>query len=175
MARRFVSPRSIPRTKRGNVWIGLYPSTGPISIAAASQTFLGSLNAAALALRPFTVVRTRMLIGWLSDQLAASESPFGAFSMQVVTDQAVSQGIAALPTPTTETDADFFVYEPLGVQIEFGDATGFDSHAGYWTKVDSKAMRTVKNNQDVAMVAEVEAVTFGAQIIVAGRMLVKLL
>ena len=55
MARR--RTRFIRPAPRSNVWIGL--NVAPVAIAAASDVTVATFNAAALALRPFTIVRTR--------------------------------------------------------------------------------------------------------------------
>jgi len=169
MARRRIVTRTPAR--REMVWI---PWTlGDFVIAANVGTLLGVLNAAALALRPFTIVRTHLLLTWDSDQSAASEVPIGAVGMIVTSEQATTAGIASIPTPVTEADADFFVYQPLMSSFSFATAAGFESHSGgYWT-VDSKAMRKVGINQDIACVVE-ESNNVGAFVGVQGRMLLKL-
>ena len=165
--------RIVRPTKRQMVWIGISSGTAPVSIAAAGTTLLGVLNAAALALRPFTIVRIRGLINYESDQSAASELPFGIISEQVVTEQASAAGIASLLTPLTEPDGDFFMYEPVASTFELGDATGFTTSNSNSRLFDSKAQRKVGANQDVVLVGENESLV-GALVVVIGRMLVKL-
>jgi len=166
-SQRFVRPA--PRTM---VWFSA--GFAPIAIASAA-TLVSSLNAAALLLRPFTIIRTRLAIVYASDQAAASESAQGVLSMQVVSDSAVAAGIASVPTPLTETDADYFVYEPVAFSFTFGDATGFveEQGDGSYHTVDSKAMRKVGLDEDVAMVLQNRAAV-GASLGIEGRFLVKL-
>ncbi len=167
--------RTYARTKRGNVWIGLFGSTSSAAVAAATPILIGSLNAAALALRPFTIVRTRGVAIWESDQIAASELPFGAFGIQVVSDSAAAAGVSSVPTPTTQTDADFFVYEPLATSFVFASAIGIATQGGMVKEFDSKAMRKVGNDDDVVVTVEHFSGSFGALFNLGGRMLVKLL
>jgi len=121
------------------------------------------------------VMRTHLAIWYRSDQSAASEFTQAAFGMQVVTDSASGAGIASVPTPITDSDSDFFVYQPLHQEILFKDATGFglEQGAGSAWIVDSKAMRKVGINDDIAMTLEVRSAV-GSAIAIEGRMLVKL-
>ena len=108
MARRAPSRvvRSNPRTM---IWFGA--RIARVGLSASASTLVGTFNAAALALRPFTIVRTRLLIGFASDQFSAAENPEGVLSMGIVKDTATAIGITAVPTPITEVDNDFFVYQ----------------------------------------------------------------
>ncbi len=149
--------------------VNLFDTTVPAS----GRVLLGSLNAAALALRPFTIVRTRLVISWESDQVSASESPQGAFGMGVVKSPAIAIGVTAVPTPLTEATADYFVYQSLIDSFLFATAAGFESQGGRQYIVDSKAMRKVGLDEDVAVTVE-EGNAVGAVISVMGRFLAKL-
>ena len=165
--RRFV--RGAPRSMQ---WFG---SGITSTVLASSATLLGSLNAAALAARSFTIVRTRLAVTFGSDQLAASEGSNGVFSMQVVSEAASAAGIASVPTPLTETDADYFVYKPVQFDMLVSTAVGFEEHRGdgSYHQIDSKAMRKVGSDDDVVLVLQ-QRVATGAIISVEGRFLVKL-
>ena len=79
-----------------------------------ANTFIidGSMSAAELAKRPFTVTRTVGMISVQSDQNVAVEIPFGAFGMRVVSDKAVATGAAAIPDPVTQVSDDaWYVYQ----------------------------------------------------------------
>ncbi len=109
MARR---TRSVIRrpTRREMVWLPVTSGTSPDSVGANNGVLLAaSLNVAAKALRPFTIVRTRGRLMAASDQLAASEAPHGILGCIVVSESASAAGIGSIPTPGTEGDADFFV------------------------------------------------------------------
>ncbi len=175
MARR---ARTIVRspTRREMLWLGLFPSSTQQTVAAATAVLIGSLNAAALALRPFTIVRTHLRAHWESDQTSAEEFITGAFGLIVVKETAAAAGVASLPTPATETDGEFFVYESLVESFFPVTAVGILSGTGngLTLDVDSKAQRKVGTDENVAIIAENAAGAHGAQFWVGGRMLIKL-
>ena len=106
MARRqFARGAAAISQKRLTSWFQFQPIrvTG-----AAGGTIMFSLNAAALALRPFTIVRSRFEVGIISDQTAATEDQLGAIGMAVVSDQAVAVGVTAVPTPITDMGSDLW-------------------------------------------------------------------
>jgi len=159
------------KSDRTSVWIGT--SVAVSTVAANTVVLLATLNAAALALRPFTVVRTRLLLHWESDQSASSEQATGAFGAIVVTAEAAAAGVASVPDPVGDPSSPWFVWQPLSTSFLFADATGFIEPAGNDYEVDSKSMRKVGLNEDIALVAE-ETNVKGALISSTGRMLVKL-
>ncbi len=168
MARRghvFVRPAA-----RTNLWLNFEPAID--SIVASTNTLVAVLNAAALALRPFTIVRTRLVVKLTSDQGAASETPFGAFGAIVVTEQAATAGASSIPNPSTDGDADWYVHLPLIHSFTFGDGTGF-TEDGVVQSIDSKAMRKVGINKQVAFMFDMNTGVGGA-LFVGGRFMVKL-
>ncbi len=175
MGRRFVRARGrsgAPR--RESLWLGFDPASQTITTPD-TAVITHALNAAALALRPFTIIRTRLLISIRTDASSSNENQAGAFGMAVVSDQALAIGITAVPTPTTDIGSDlFFVYESLMSDIIF--TTSGAGSAGQYYQVDSKAMRRVNDDEDVSIVVENgPAVTGeGARYRVMGRMLIKL-
>ena len=147
MARRirnFVRPA--PRTM---VWAGNV--LGSNAISASSSVLVATLNAAALALRPFTIVWTRMDVHYSSDQESAAEAPFGALGCIVVKDSASNIGVTAVPTPLTETDSDWYVWQVMAAKIGFVTGVGF-SEMGVRYTIDSKAMRKVGIDDDAVVV-----------------------
>ncbi len=171
MARRHIRTfvRAAPKTK---LWIGF--GLGNITATGGAKTVLGSLNAAALASRPFTILRTRLDIRMESDQIAAVEKPIGSVGIILVTDQATAIGITAVPGPETDSDADWFVHQGTSVNfIIIGAGTGVNSDGGHHWGVDSKAMRKVTPNKDVLVVSEL-LTSVGAVYGITGRMLVQL-
>ncbi len=173
MARRSNRTRFVRPAPRSMIWVGAGITN--LAVAASSATLIGTLNAAALLLRPFTVVRTRLVIQFISDQTAVTEFTQAAYGLQVVTEAAATAGIASIPTPITEVNADYFVYQPLMQNFAFVSGVGILSNQGqgnYWT-VDSKAMRKVDVDDDIVQTVELRSAT-GADIAVEGRMLVKL-
>ncbi len=155
--------------KRTMVWFGLdLPQT---TIAANTKVLVLALNAAELAMRPFTIVRSRWLVNFESDQTVSSEKPAGAIGGIVTSDQASTASV--IPGPVSDPDGDWFVWEPLIAGFLFADATGFVDPSGYVAKIDSKAMRKVGLNEDVRIMVE-NGEAFGAIVNIQGRMLVKL-
>ena len=143
-----------------------------IVIGASTNVFIGSLNAAALALRPFTIVRTRLQCMYGTDQLGAPETPIGVMGLIVVQEKAASLGITALPTPVTEADSDWFVHQGMMSTFDFISGTGVSNTFVQYT-IDSKAMRKVDNGDDMVTMFEQQS-AFGAELTIQGRFLVKL-
>ena len=158
---RFIRPA--PRTK---VWVGI--SLGDDTIPAATVQLLGSLNAAALALRPFTILRTHIDLLYSSDQDAAVERLRGSFARGIFSEQAVTAGIASLPDPASEFDESWFVYQSVSY---LSDTLGGD--VGQHYAIDSKAMRKVGPNDNVATIFT-QAAGVGATLTTSGRYLVQL-
>jgi len=142
-------------------------------VGAASVVLLSSLNAAGLALRPFTVIRTR---GWLmatSDQHTGDEFPFGALGFAIVNERAANLGITAVPLPNTDAGSSlFFSWTPwfapiaVGSDISFGDVS---SHVEF----DSRAMRKVEVGDDLVVTVENQSTTDGALFLFQARILIK--
>ncbi len=96
-----------------------------------------------------------------------------SFGLIVVSDQAIAAGVASLPASDANSDAPFFVWEPLAVRIRLATAVGFDGNAGYHQIVDSKAMRKVGNNEDLVSVVSLVGAP-GGFLSLEGRILIKL-
>jgi len=136
--------------RRQTLWLG--GSLTTTTVATGTSVLVTVLNAAALLLRPFTVIRSRGLLMWESDQSAAGERPVGAVGEIVVTDVATGVGVAAVPTPVTDDESDWFWYQTLMMTLlvaPTGTGPGQIQYA-----VDSKAMRKVDTGDDVAMVVQ---------------------
>ncbi len=169
--RRFVRPAG-----RQNLWITVEIDSGAFAdIGASTSTFAGSLSAAALGLRPFTIIRTRVEVAWCSDQNAANEAPIGAMGMIVITSSASAAGVASIPTPITEGDADWFVWQGLQNRLKFASGVGVTEGEGVVSRytVDSKAMRKVGPDQDLGVMVQ-NSSAVGASIQIIGRIMVKL-
>jgi len=174
MARRrgFVKRGGVAR--RETAWIAIAPTNSVIAAAGGAVLFAG-LNAAGLALRPFTIVRTRGIFQISSDQVAATEFYHAALGIAVVSDQALAIGITAVPTPDLDRGSDlFFVFEEEFGEISFSSAIGFVEPVGATRHWDSKAMRKVEIGSDIAVTIEASSISNGVNVRKAGRMLVKL-
>ena len=159
------------RSNRIPVWFGA--TLTEVAAGGGGSTLLTVLNAAALALRPFTIIRSRLVIHVESDQIIASELVHGVYARIVIEEEAADAGIGSIPTPISEPDAGYFVYEPFFDSFLLLDSTGVQDPSGVTWTVDSKAMRKVGLSQDVVSVVEIAAAP-GAVISVEGRTLVKL-
>jgi len=139
--------------RRESLWL-VNPFTTVTLASTNAVAMIASLNAAALALRPFTIVRTRGMAYVSSDQVAASEIYSVSMGYAVVSDQAVAIGVTAVPTPDTDRGSDlFFVFEDFFGRFEFITGTGTQER-GFSRGYDSKAMRKVEQGQDLAQTIE---------------------
>ncbi len=160
--------------RRETVWIAATVSNR--TIAAASTAVVDrALNAAALALRPFTVVRSRYQTSIQSDQSAATEDQLGAMGQCVVSDQAVTVGVTAVPNPLTDIGSDLWMlWEGFNSSFLFKTAVGSDAQFATSRAVDSKAMRKVEEGQDLVVVMESGGTSGGFTLSTFGRVLLKL-
>ena len=132
--------------RRESLWVGVGTAT---SVIGTTQTALltNSANAALLALRPFTIVRSRGTLRLGSDQAANTENQSIAYGAAVVSDQAVAIGVTAVPTPITDQGSDlWYVYETLLSRIVVSSAVGI-LEPPIWKDYDSRAMRKVEDGQ----------------------------
>ncbi len=173
MAHRIVPARRGGSVRRQSTWFTF--SAGHTTLAGAGTSVLiASLNAAALALRPFTIVRTHLELIIASDQTGAAERQAAAFGLAVVSDQASAVGVSAVPTPSTEADSDlWFAHQWMFNEFLFISGVGVDPNAGRRYTIDSKAMRKVDQGSDMVFVVE-NVLAGGSVVGSAGRILVKL-
>jgi len=100
-----------------------------------------------------TVLRTLARFVVRTDQVAATEFQIGALGLIVVSDQAISVGITAVPHPIADiADDGWFVHMPIVQAFELGDNTGFTYAPTY--EVDSKAKRVIHDGQSIGIVVE---------------------
>ncbi len=159
--------------RRETMWFSI-PYVASSIGAASTAVLTGTFNAAALALRPFTIVRVRGHMFVRSDQIAATETWGCSMGYAIVSDQAAAIGVTAVPTPETDRDSDlFFLYESVLGRISVASAAGF-REVGFGKDFDSKAMRRVEQGQDLAVTVETPSVVSSGVITEGGRMLVKL-
>ncbi len=160
--------------KRKSIWIGIAEGQNVLANAAA---VISVANAELLDERPFTIVRTHLMIHWVSDQVAASELQLGAVGAAVVSDQAVAIGVTAVPTPVTDLTSDlWYMHQRFMNEFKLLSSVGFESNAGRVWEIDSKAMRKVVFGAQPIFVAE-SLTTIGdggGQLTHAGRFLIKL-
>ncbi len=135
-------------------------------------TLASSLNAAALARRPFTIIRTHVYLHMVTDSIAL-EKQAAAVGFAVVSAQASATGVTAVPTPVTDLASDlFFVHQVMIAKTVFSTTAAFQSPGGLGIQVDSKAMRKVNDDQDLVITVE-GAGADGFTIDIMGRFLIK--
>jgi len=143
-------------------------------VAASSAAIVTSLNAAALALRPFTVIRTRGRLLLQSDITGVTESYQAQYGHAIVSDQAVAVGITAVPTPNTDSGSDlWYVFETMmgGLRVTSDIGRFIETNT---QEFDSKAMRKVEPGQDLVAVAEASSISNGLTLFSWERTLIKL-
>ena len=156
--------------RRKTEWFPSADITGFTTLGAATFVVSQSLTAGELAKRPFTVVRTVGSIWITSDQVAASETPFGAVGFIVVSDKAVATGATAIPDPITQEGSDeWFTYTQFAAQ---GGPLSGRQISEY--KFDSRAMRKVEDGEDIVIVVSNAHATAGLDFGIKFRLLVKL-
>ena len=169
------------RARRGTVWVASADVSAKTGLAAATAILDQSFTAAQLAAAGAsagTIVRTRGDLWVVTDQLVATEEPFGAMGMAVVSEPARVTGITAVPAPITNEDSDlFFVHQFWQAGFVFNqiDATGVQL-GNYWShySFDSKAMRKLNDDQAIVVTMENAEATNGVRYILKFRMLIKL-
>ena len=146
------------------------------TFTAVGGTILNVLSATELAKRPFTIVRTHLECRIKTDVStpAIRESQIGAIGGVIISDQAAGIGVTAVPTPVIDAASDlWWFHQWLMSELFFGNATGIDANAGTQYSIDSKAMRKINDDQDVALVAEFASASDGFVLTVGGRILIK--
>jgi len=162
------------RSRRESLWLFGGPFDTTLAVAT-SSALVGVLNAGALALRPFTVVRTHLNWFMKSDQTGVLEEQQVGYGLAVVSDQASAIGITAVPTPFTDLGSDlWFLHAVLASSFTFISGVGVEAPGGTMKDVDSRAMRKVEDGQDIAVVLENSGISDGTQNLSVFRMLVKL-
>ena len=162
------------KTRRLTAWFSL-DANAQLLTGAGSEALSQSLNATALAARPFTVIRFRGIIGISSDQGVAGEDQSAALGVAVVSDQASAIGITAVPSPISDRGSDlFFVYEDMVASMFVASNSGVIPNLMTSRQFDSKAMRKVNEDEDVVITKGTTALSDGVILYTAGRLLVKL-
>ncbi len=159
------------RLRRQSLWFGNQMSD--TNVTAIGGTIIISANAALLALRPFTIVRTYSELNIRTDNPAGSENYAGAYGSCIVSDQASAIGVTAIPTPVSDSGSDlWYVHQfMMGANI-FTTSGATMNGVGY--HIDSKAMRKVDDDEDVLHVIEFSGIGSGMNIMFGGRQLIKL-
>ena len=136
--------------KARSLWIRSDTASAITALPAASliiDTFITGDN-------PATVMRCRGMLTVQTDQIAASEAPFGAYGACIVSDQALAVGASAVPAPFIDADSDlWFLHGYFAAPVIFGDATG-THNLSQTVEFDSKAMRKFSEDESLIFVIE---------------------
>ena len=152
-------------------WTASGVSTAFSALAANTSVLDQSLSLT----EPTTILRTRGIFSVVTDQVAATEEPFGAIGMCVVSDQALAVGVTAIPTPYTDAISDlWFLHQYWAAASKVATGAGFDTRAGFQYQFDSKAMRKISTDQAIAVMVENNDATAGCVYKLDFRMLLKL-
>ena len=132
-------------------WFAMGGKASAVDLAAATA----SLGPSALAVSgPGTLVRLRGQVFLQLDAGAVDERVLVCFGIIIVSNEAFAAGVASVPKPFTDADADWMWHGFLSVTS--GAETGIVSDFLVdRVLVDSKAMRKVKSSQTLIFVAEV--------------------
>ena len=120
-----------------------------------AQTTGGSANSVAILNGPGTIVRTRGEILGMMDVGAAGDTAVLGFGIIIIDDDAFAAGAGSIPSPVLDTPADWLWHGWMPLRSETGTQSDDQgSHVGRLT-IDSKAMRRVKQNDNVVFVGDV--------------------
>ena len=163
------------RMRRQTLWFTSASINTTLS-AASTASIVISLNAAALALRPFTIVRNRGYFSIRSDNFAVSTSETyeAAVGQIVVKDEAVAIGVTAVPTPIAQDASDWHVYARLIGRTQISADGVAESNVIHQMEIDSKAMRKVDLGEDMIEVVETSPLSLGLVTVHYFRTLIKL-
>ena len=158
--------------RRETIWFGTAFVSSTLANSA-SVALLSTLNTAALALRPFTIVRTLGSFFSFSDQSAATEAWIANIGYAIVSTEASGVGITALPTPATEISSDLWLahVSQLGRFELVGSAISSKIEGEHY---DFRSMRKVEDGQDEVITVEAGIGGSGCIVQNVGRQLVKL-
>ena len=127
-------------------WTGL---SGAIHVG---QTVGGAFSSVAAFNAPGTLTRSRGEIMASMDVGAANDAVAVSFGLMIMSDDQVTAGITAMPSPSLDLDGEWLWHGYLPFRSETGtQSDDLGSHVGRLT-VDSKAMRRVKQNSQIVAV-----------------------
>ena len=151
MARRFVRGH-VGGSKRHGEWSSSTPLTA-LTVLAGSTALLTQIFVPQDAGE--TIIRTRGLFGWSSDQTSAGEDQMGAVGIGVVSEQAATVGITAVPHPDTDAAWGGWLWHSYyASRLSAASAVGFEPGMFHRITIDSKAMRKLGESERMIVVVE---------------------
>ncbi len=171
MARRAVRSSRFSRgPRRATDWSASGAQAAVTGVGASTATLLQSFTP---IVGGETAIRIRGLIGVASDQQSATELQLGAVGIAVVTQQAQSVGITAIPHPDTDAAWGGWMWHSyFARKIFFTTGVGFQFDVMHQIPIDSKSMRKVDEDERLVVVVENSA-AFGIDIYANIRILSK--
>jgi len=154
-------------SRRLTSWFGP-ADQGYVAVASAGATLFSNVSIE----ERVTVIRTRGQISIIPAAFGADLNVVGAVGMGIVTTEAFTAGILSVPEPFSDADwGGWLMWRSFSYRVEFLDSTGI-AVPNWSFEVDSKAMRKVRQNETIILVAESQqgAFTISAPL----RVLVKL-
>ena len=101
-----------------------------------------------------TIVRVRGNLLASLDFVAVDERYVLGVGLIVVTDAAAVAGAASLPSPTDNADAEWLWHQFIPLATQTAAQTDSNGNQSRMVEIDSKAMRKVKTNSRLVMVAD---------------------
>jgi len=147
-------------------WAGFISATRT-NVPAASKVFLGSFSLATAFEETLTRTRGHIYVG--ADQLTIVEEQYGAFGLIRVTDLAIAAGAGSIPGPVTDADDDGWVVWQGISQTSNNTVVANDQRY----EINSKAMRVIREGQQLAVMVENAHAADGFDISVAIRALAR--
>ena len=147
------APIRVP-SRRLTTWAGIQSTTFS-GIAASSKALLAGFAASQINQRT-TLIRVRGIMAIRSDQSAALENSMGSFGIAVVTDQAFSTGVTALPGPSTDIEGDYWqTWQALiAPPVKGAIASGSPGPSVHYMDIDSKGQRKIADLEAIALMVE---------------------
>ena len=170
MARRITRGRSFVRGVRSATdWSASAVSTALTSIAASTvllhQVFTPIAGGE-------TVLRSRGMFYFGSDQSAAIEETLGAVGIGIVSEQAATVGVTAVPHPDTDAAWGGWLWHSyFAARTQVASAIGFEQSLQHIV-IDSKGMRKIGENERLIMVVA-NSSSFGMLMTMSARFLTK--
>jgi len=171
MARRAPSPRRFTTRSRSNLeWSDFSDVETNVSGPSVKALLAVLVHDPALDI---TVLRVRMALYIVTDQIVSGEIQAGAIGAISVTSDATAAGAASVPGPVSDPGADWFMYQPFTQKFLFSTAVAFTPNAANQIMVDSKAKRIIGPSQRIAIVCESNSDSEGFNVMFQGRLLSK--
>jgi len=139
-------------SQRHTDWGASVPAGSFLSVGGATVTLLETFvpNAGGE-----TLIRTRGMLSFGSDQFVAGEQQLGSFGIGVVSAQAEALGITAIPHPGDDAAWGGWLYHTfLFNRFNFSSAVSTQAIATVNIVIDSKAMRKVSDEERLVVVLQ---------------------